>query len=105
MHVVSARFDDSWQLALEIERVHSSTVPLFLTGIPDPWSGSVCALTEDRVTPLDLTVNSAVDLMKFGDGVAEALRDPRHFKSGVGLSDSYAAFGLIRPPIAWRRRR
>ena len=82
---VLARFDDSWQLAFEIERIAGSKVVIFLPGAPDSWSGSVCVMTEDRITPLDLTIKSAADIMKrLGKGSTGALRDPLSFnKSSV----------------------
>ena len=74
MRPVAARFDDSWQVAFEIERIEADKVVLFLPGAPDPWAGSVCIVTEDRITPLDLTVTSAVNLMKrLGKGTTDAL--------------------------------
>jgi len=70
------RFDDSWQLVFEIERLVDGKVVVFLPGSPDPWSGSVCVVTNDRVTPLDLTVNSAVKLMKrLGRGSTDKLQN------------------------------
>ena len=85
MSPVLGRFDDSWQLAFEIERIEGGKVVVFLPGAPDPWSGSVCVMTEDRITPLDLTVKSAADIMKrLGKGSTGALRDPlRSNKSSV----------------------
>jgi uncharacterized membrane protein len=82
---VLGRFDDSWQLAFEIERMAGGKVVVFLPGAPDPWSGSVCVMTEDRITPLDLTLKSAADIMKrLGKGSTGALRDPLSFnKSSV----------------------
>ncbi|MGC1955723.1 MAG: DUF502 domain-containing protein [Gammaproteobacteria bacterium] len=75
MRPVLARFDDSWQLAFEIERIEGGQIVVFLPGAPDPWSGSVCVVTEDRITPLDVTVRSAAELMKrLGKGTTEALR-------------------------------
>ena len=64
MRTVTVKFDDSWQLAFEIERTPEGLVMLFLPGAPDPWSGSVCAVTEDRVSHLDIPVQSSVKLMK-----------------------------------------
>ena len=61
---VTVRFDDSWQIAFEIERLKDGSVVIFLPGSPDPWSGSVCVVTDDRITPLDLTIKSATKLMK-----------------------------------------
>lgn len=70
------RFDDSWQLVFEIERLADGKVVVFLPGSPDPWSGSVCVVTDDRVTPLDMTVQSAEKLMKrLGRGATDALHD------------------------------
>jgi uncharacterized membrane protein len=69
------RFDDSWQLVFEIERLADGKVVVFLPGSPDPWSGSICVVTDDRVTPLDLTVNSAANLMKrLGRGATDTLQ-------------------------------
>lgn len=75
---VMARFDDSWQLAFEIERIEGGNVVIFLPGAPDPWSGSMCVVTGDRVTPLDMTLKTAVNLMKrLGKGSIEALPNPQ----------------------------
>lgn len=72
---VIARFDDSWQLAFEIERFADGKVVVFLPGSPDPWSGSVCVVTDDRVAPLDVTVNTAVKMMKrLGKGATDTLQ-------------------------------
>jgi uncharacterized membrane protein len=69
------RFDDSWQFVFEIERSADGRVVVFLPGSPDPWSGSVCAVTDDRVTPLDVTVQAAANLMKrLGRGSADTLQ-------------------------------
>ena len=73
--VAITRFDDSWQLVFEIERLADGKVVVFLPGSPDPWSGSVCVVSDDRVTPLDLTVNSAANLMKrLGRGATDTLQ-------------------------------
>lgn len=74
---VLTRFDDSWQLAFEVERIDEGQVVVFLPGAPDPWSGSVHVVRDDRITPLDLTMKSAVNLMKrLGKGSAEVLPSP-----------------------------
>ena len=64
MKSVLVRLDDSWQVAFEVERVEEGHVVIFMPGAPDPWSGSVRMVTEDRVTPLDLSIASAAKLMK-----------------------------------------
>jgi uncharacterized membrane protein len=76
MAVVLMRFDDSWQIGFEIERIEGGKVALFLPGSPDPWSGSVCIAEEDRVTPLDLPVAAVARMVRrLGRGANEALRD------------------------------
>jgi uncharacterized membrane protein len=81
MTPVLGRFDDSWQLAFEIERFPGGNVVVFLPGAPDPWSGSLCILAEDRITPLDLTVKSLADILKrLGKGSAGALSGPLSLK-------------------------
>jgi uncharacterized membrane protein len=69
------RFDDSWQLVFEIERLADDKVVVFLPGSPDPWSGSVCVVTADRVTPLEMSVQAAAKLMKrLGRGATDTLQ-------------------------------
>ena len=76
MTPVVARFDDSWQIAFEIERIQDDKVAIFLPGAPDPWSGSFCVMTADRITPLDLTIPLAAKIAKrLGKGANDALRD------------------------------
>lgn len=76
MTPVVARFDDSWQIAFEIERIDGDKVAIFLPGAPDPWSGSVCVVTADRIAPLDLSIPYVAKMAKrLGRGANEALRD------------------------------
>jgi uncharacterized membrane protein len=73
MSVVVVRFDDLWQIGLEIERIVGGNVALFLPGSPDPWSGSVCIAEENRVRPLDLPVAAVARMMRrLGRGANEA---------------------------------
>ncbi len=75
MAVVVMRFDDSWQIGFEIERIEGGKVALFLPGSPDPWSGSVCIAEAERVTPLDLPVAAVAQIVRrLGRGANEALR-------------------------------
>ena len=71
-------FDDSWQFVFEIEHSADGRGVVFLPGSPDPWSGSVCAVTDNRVTPLDVTVLAAANLMKgLGRGSTDTLQQVR----------------------------
>ena len=74
---VLVRFDDSWQVAFEIEKVGDGKCLVFLPGAPDAWSGSVCTVTEDRITPLDTNVKSIGTIMKhLGKGASEIIQIP-----------------------------
>ena len=73
---VVARFDDSWQVAFEIERIEGGKVVIFVPGAPDPWSGKVSVVTADRITPLHLTIPDVAKMARrLGRGANEALRD------------------------------
>lgn len=73
---VVARFDDSWQVAFEIERIERGKVVIFVPGAPDPWSGKVSVVTADRITPLHLTIPDVAKMARrLGRGANEALRD------------------------------
>lgn len=74
LHPVMVRFDDSWQFALEVEKIHDDKVLVFLPGAPDAWSGSVCVVTDDRVERMDIDVQAVNLLMKrLGEGSSQAL--------------------------------
>ena len=67
--VVLARIEDAWQFALVVERMHEGHVAVFVPGAPNPWSGSVYLMTEDRIKPLDASANAVMKSIKaFGQG-------------------------------------
>ena len=75
MKPVLARFDDSWQIAFEVERIQRGVVAIYLPGAPDPWSGSVCFVSEDRIQPIELTLPPVLRILKgIGKGSNEHLR-------------------------------
>ena len=74
MKAVLARLDDYSQIAFEIERLEGGNVAVYLPGAPNPWSGSVCIMTEDRIQPIDATMMSAVQTIRhLGKGSGELL--------------------------------
>ena len=76
MEPVLARFDDSWQIAFEVERIQGGVVGIYLPGAPDPWSGSVCFVTEDRIQPLELTLLPVLRTLKsLGKGSNDQLSE------------------------------
>ena len=75
MRPVLVQFDDSWQVGFEVERMDDGKSLVYLPGAPDPWSGSVCAVNEERLRPLPLNIREVSDLMKrLGKGSSEAIR-------------------------------
>lgn len=61
---VLVRIEDAWQIALLMERVEPGHVAVYIPGSPDPRSGDVFILTEDRIRPLDVPLKSALDSVK-----------------------------------------
>ena len=75
MTAVLARLDDYSQIAFEIERLEGGDVAVYLPGAPNPWSGSVCIMTEDRIQPINASMMSAVrTISHLGKGSGELLR-------------------------------
>lgn len=75
MQPVLIRFDDSWQLGFVVEAIGDDRSMIFLPGAPDPWSGSVCAVTNDRLQALPINIKDVAVLMKrLGKGSSEAVR-------------------------------
>lgn len=74
--VVLARFDDQSQIAVEVERLPDGRAVLFLPGSPDPWSGTVAILSNDRVEPLKTAMPPVFRSLKaLGKGYSRLLGD------------------------------
>ena len=56
---VIATFDDNAQVAFEVDRKDDYVV-VYLPGAPNPWSGSVIYMKEERVKKLDVPVTEAI---------------------------------------------
>lgn len=85
--VVLVRFDDSWQLGLEIDRLTCGLVTVYVPGAPNPQSGTMLLMEPDRIVPTSLSLAA---LLKFtravGAGSNVLLRgvDPRAMPNEVG---------------------
>jgi len=64
MRPVLARFEDSWQIAFEVERIPGGITTVYVPGAPDPWSGSVCFMTEDRIQAIDPAMSPVLKTLK-----------------------------------------
>jgi uncharacterized membrane protein len=61
---VLIHFDDSAQLALEVDRLPDGRRIVYVPGSPQPRSGSVVVMDEDRVEPLPMTFMAALRSMR-----------------------------------------
>jgi uncharacterized membrane protein len=69
---VLVRFDDYTQIALETYRDSAGRVAIYLPGAPNPWSGTVVYVSQERVQPLAMTLTEAVrNIRTLGKGSIE----------------------------------
>jgi len=65
---------DSWQLGFLIERLEGGYLAVFIPGAPNPHSGSIQFLKEDRVRPIEVPEQSALKILKrLGAGASTLL--------------------------------
>lgn len=57
---VLVRFDDYVQIAFETHRDSVGKVAVYLPGAPNPWSGTVVYVSQERVEPLVMTLTDAL---------------------------------------------
>jgi uncharacterized membrane protein len=57
---VVVRFDDYVQIAFETHRDSAGKVAVYLPGAPNPWSGTVVYVSQERVQPLAMTLTEAL---------------------------------------------
>jgi len=74
LKAVLVSFDDHQVLAVEVERVAHGRVVVFLPGAPDPWSGSVVLVSQERVAGVPVEIGALHRSLKsIGRGSAELL--------------------------------
>jgi uncharacterized membrane protein len=74
MQVVLAQIEDCWQLGLLVERIDETHSAVFVPGAPDPKSGSVYLMTDDRFKAVDVRIPQAMKCIKgLGVGSRELL--------------------------------
>jgi uncharacterized membrane protein len=72
---VLARIEDAWQIAFLVERLEGGHVAVFVPGAPNPQSGSVYFMTQDRIKALDFPAAGALKCLKrMGAGSNTLLR-------------------------------
>ncbi len=74
--VVLVQMEDAWQFAFVIERLEHGNVAVFVPGAPNPQSGSLYFMAEDRIKSLDISSTSALKcLRRLGVGSNVLLRE------------------------------
>ncbi len=74
--VVLARIEDAWQIAFLVERLEDGHLAVFVSGAPNPQSGSVYLMTEDRIKPAGIPPAAALKcLTRLGAGSSVLLRE------------------------------
>jgi uncharacterized membrane protein len=69
---VLVRFDDYAQIAFETHRDSAGQVAVYVPGAPNPWSGTVVYVSEERVEPLVMTLTEALrNIRTLGKGSIE----------------------------------
>jgi uncharacterized membrane protein len=61
---VLVQFDDNDQIGFEVERLSKGRVAVYLPGAPNPWSGSVAYVSEDRVKKLHISAAQALKAIR-----------------------------------------
>jgi uncharacterized membrane protein len=61
---VSVHFDDSVQVAFEVERPNPEMVTIYVPGSPDPWGGAVLHVRPERVMKLEADISEIVNMLE-----------------------------------------
>jgi uncharacterized membrane protein len=61
---VLARIEDAWQMGFLVERIEGGHVAVFVPGAPNPYSGSLFFLPEDRIKPAHIPPAAALKCLK-----------------------------------------
>ena len=73
---VLVRFDDQWQIGFEVERIAGEKVVVYLPGAPDPWSGAVTIVTDNRIARLDSKQLATLGVFKqLGEGESAQMKE------------------------------
>lgn len=76
MKPVIINLDDSSQIAFEVEKLENEKSVVYIPGAPNPWSGSILLVTQDRVEYLPVTMATAINtLSTLGKGIGELQKE------------------------------
>lgn len=87
LHPVVITFASSARMGLEIERLDDGRVVAMTPSSPNPWSGQVHIVADDRVRRLDLPMTTYIEnVERFGQGSNELLQSAGLASSTESLS-------------------
>jgi uncharacterized membrane protein len=73
---VLVRFDDAWQIGLQVDVLEHDLVAVYVPGAPAANAGAVYFMNRERVAPVNLPMSAALKCLKqFGVGSRALLRD------------------------------
>ena len=81
--IALVRIEDAWQIGFVVEVHSDGHRTVYLPGVPNPASGSIFYITEDRIRPIDAKMGQMLTVI-------------RHL--GIGSKDLLA--GKLTPPAA-----
>jgi uncharacterized membrane protein len=62
--MVLAQIEDAWQIAFLVERLEGGHMAVFVPGAPNPLSGSVYFMTQDRIKAVDIPASVAMKCLR-----------------------------------------
>jgi uncharacterized membrane protein len=69
---VLVQFDDYAQIVFETQREPAVLVAVYLPGAPNPWSGTIVYVSDERVKPLPMTLREALrSIRTLGKGLID----------------------------------
>ncbi len=83
---VAVHFNEYSQLAFEIEREPNGKVALYLPSVPNPWSGAVVYVTNDRVTRLSISLSEALKNIRMLGKGSTKITERQEPKQGADVS-------------------
>jgi uncharacterized membrane protein len=73
--VVLVQVDAGWQIGVQVEDLGNGLVAVFIPDAPDPHSGALLYMQRERVTPVNVSIASALKCLKsYGAGSTALLQ-------------------------------
>ncbi len=87
MKPVIINLDDSSQVAFEIEKIDNGKSVIYMPGAPNPWSGSILIVTQNRVEYLPVTMASTIKIFSMLGKGTGSLMEIKTNGSGISKDE------------------